>query len=66
MLSEIFFTFFITSAIACILTLSRQLYKSKCEDIECCGLVIKRNVTVEEKIDEIEIHNRTESKDNNV
>jgi len=66
MLSEIFYTFFITSVIACILTLSRQIYKSKCEDIECCGLTIKRNVVLEEKIDEIEINNRTESKENNV
>lgn len=64
MLSEIFYTFFITSVIACVLTLSRQIYKSKCEDIECCGLVIKRNVVLEEKLDEIEINNRTESKEN--
>jgi hypothetical protein len=64
MLSEIFYTFFITSVIACVLTLSRQIYKSKCEDIECCGLVIKRNVILEERIDEYEIQNRTESKEN--
>lgn len=66
MLSEIFFSFLITSIIACLLTITRQIYKSKCEDVRCCGLVIKRNVMLEEKIDEIEIVNRKESKENNV
>lgn len=65
MLSEVFFSMLITSIIACLLTISRQIYKSKCENIECCGLVVKRNVVIEEKIDEIEI-NRKESKENNV
>jgi hypothetical protein len=64
MLSEIFWSFFITSIIACLLTASRLLYKSKCENIECCGLIIKRNVSLEEKIDEIEINDRVESKEN--
>jgi hypothetical protein len=65
MLSEIFFSFLITSIIACVLTITRQIYKSKCENIECCGLMIKRNVILEEKLDEIDI-NRKESKENNV
>jgi len=64
MLSEIFWSFFITSIIACILASTKLLYKSKCENISCCGLVIKRNVELEEKVDEIELQRRNESKEN--
>jgi hypothetical protein len=64
MLSEVFYSMLITSVIACLLTITRQIYKSKCENIECCGLVIKRNVVLEEKVDEIELQRRNESKEN--
>ena len=67
MLSEVFYSMLITSVIACLLTITRQIYKSKCENIECCGLIIKRNVILEEKMDEIEFdrrNNRNDSKEN--
>ena len=70
MFSEIFYSFLITSLIGCSLGIMRMLYKSKCENVMCCGLEIKRNVALEEKADELEMQmknnnkvNKTESKD---
>ena len=34
-------------------------YKSKCRKIACCGIVIDRDVEGEEKIDTLEMVNRT-------
>ena len=53
MLSEIFFTFLVTSIIACFLGTARMLYKSKCRSVECCGFKIERDTGAEEKVDEI-------------
>ena len=68
MMSEIFWSFLITSIIAFCTVVVRMFYKSKCEEIQCCGLLIKRNVILEEKADEIELQqknvNNTESKKN--
>lgn len=59
MLSEVFWSLFLTSSIGCILAIGRMCYKSKCEKIELCGLIIKRNVLVEEKEMEFEqTHNQ--------
>ena len=67
MFSEIFYSFLITSLIGCTLGIMRMLYKSKCEEVNCWGLNIKRNVALEEKADELELQmkskvNNTESK----
>ena len=67
MFSEIFYSFLITSIIGCSLGIMRMLYKSKCEEVNCWGLKIKRNVALEEKADELELQmkskvNNTESK----
>ena len=67
MFSEIFYSFLITSIIGCSLGIMRMLYKSKCEEVNCWGLKIKRNVALEEKADELEMQikskvNNTESK----
>ena len=70
MFSEIFFSFLVSSIIACSLAVVRMLYKSKCQDVKCCGLEIKRDVALEQKEDELELQmknnnkvNKTESKD---
>jgi len=57
MLSEIFWSFLITSIIGCGLALSRLCYKSKCSSIEVSyrGIKIIRDVDNEEKLDEINI-----------
>jgi hypothetical protein len=41
------------------------LYKSKCTHVRCCGIDIERNVQVEEELDEMEIQQRQEHKNNN-
>jgi len=69
-MSEIFWSFLITSLIAFFTVIVRMCYKSKCENIQCglTGITIKRNVVLEEKTDEIELQQKniikTESKDN--
>ena len=58
MLSEVFWSFFLTSTIGCILGVMRMLYKSKCKRCEFCGVVVERDVQVEEREDEIEMNQR--------
>ena len=53
--SQIFWTFFITTMCGFLLALGRQMYKSKCTEIDVCCIHIKRDVTSEEKIDEIQM-----------
>jgi hypothetical protein len=40
----------------------RFCYKSKCKTIDFCGVHIERDITMEEKIDEIEMVKGDESK----
>jgi len=47
MLSEVFLSFVVSSAIACILTLAQYLYKSKCDKVRCGCISIHRNVDLE-------------------
>ena len=67
MLSEIFLTFSVTSFIGCFLTLSRQIYKSKCRNFSFCGITVERDIKAEEHIDQLElekIKSETKSVDN--
>ena len=50
--SQVFYLTIISMGIAFILALSRQMYKSKCSKIECCGIVIERDTEREAEIDE--------------
>lgn len=58
-LSEVFYTFLITSVVGFILALGRICYKSKCTSIDFCCLKITRNVEVELKED-LELGNKEE------
>jgi hypothetical protein len=51
MLSEVFWTFLITSTIGLCLGIARMLYKSKCKSFSCCGLRIERDVEMEVELD---------------
>jgi hypothetical protein len=51
MLSEVFYTFLITSTIGLILAIARICYKSKCREVNLCCFKIVRDVEGEEKID---------------
>lgn len=68
MLSEIFWSFFMTSIIGCMLSITRMCYKSKCSTCEFCGIKIIRDVALEEKEQEFIINhnaiNNNESKEN--
>ena len=55
MLSEVFYTFLITSVIGCIMGILRMIYKSKCKRCSWCGIVIERDIEAEEKIDELDL-----------
>ena len=55
MLSEVFWSFFLTSVIGCIMGILRMIYKSKCKRCSWCGVVIERDTEAEEKIDELEL-----------
>jgi hypothetical protein len=58
MLSEVFYTFLITTASALVLKLCSMAYKSKCKEVDFCCLKIIRDVEIEEKGDEFEIKNK--------
>jgi hypothetical protein len=50
-LSEVFYTFLITSVIGLLLGVGRICYKSKCSSIDVCCIKVVRNVEVEMKED---------------
>jgi hypothetical protein len=60
-LSEVFYTFAITSGVGLILAIAKLCFKSKCSDIEICCLKIKRDTEAEEKEFEIESKQKTNS-----
>ena len=62
--SEMFWTFFITSILACILKLSSSIYKSKCSHIKCCGFDVERNVQLEEREHEYDIEHNVYKSEN--
>jgi hypothetical protein len=68
MLTEVFLSFAISSFIACFLTLSRQIYKSKCKNFSFCGINIERDTEAEEHIDKLELETKKGEKkeDNNI
>lgn len=53
MLSEVFWSFFLTSIIGCIMGILKMLYKSKCKTCFCCGIKIERDINAETEIDEL-------------
>ena len=57
MFTEMFWSFMITSIIACVLALVQYLFKSKCDNIECCCIKIHRSVELEsnEAITQVEL-----------
>ena len=51
-LSEVFWTFLITSCIGLLLAIAKLCYKSKCKEVNMCCFKIVRDTEGEEKIDE--------------
>jgi hypothetical protein len=50
-LSEVFYTFLITSAIGLLIGIARICYKSKCKTVDMCCLKIVRDVEIEKEED---------------
>jgi ABC-type amino acid transport system permease subunit len=50
-LSEVFYTFLITSVIGLLLGVGRICYKSKCSSIDLCCIKVVRNIDAEVKED---------------
>jgi hypothetical protein len=50
-MSEVFWTFFITSMIGLILKGGSMLYKSKCREVSCCCIKIVRDIEAELEVD---------------
>lgn len=55
MLSETFWSVFVGLGFAFLGLTIKACLRSKCDNVEFCGIRIHRNVEVEEKIDEIEL-----------
>jgi hypothetical protein len=53
MLSEVFWTFLISSVCGVILVGVRLCYKSKCKEVSVCCFKITRDVEGEEKLDAV-------------
>ena len=68
MLSEVFWTFLITSSIGFVIGALRLCYKSKCETIEisCRGIRIVRDTVGEEKLDEVQRQNSNKEEEQKV
>jgi len=54
MLSEIFWTFVVTSIVGLVIVISKLCFKSKCRNIDFCCLRIERDVQ-EEKGDDVKL-----------
>jgi len=61
-MSEVFWTFFITSIIGLLLALGKLCYKSKCQEINVCCFKVVRNIEAEVKED-IEIGDTSQKGD---
>lgn len=62
-LTESFYVFFVSSILACLGLGMRTLYKSKCIKFSCCGLMVERDVAVEEQFDNVQLQ-RANSENN--
>jgi hypothetical protein len=50
-MSEVFWTFFITTVAGMGMVGLRLCYKSKCRKVSCCGLEIERDIDIEMRED---------------
>jgi hypothetical protein len=60
-LSEVFWSFLITSVIGLLLGVGRICYKSKCKSVDCCCIKVIRDVEIEREED-LELGNEESKK----
>ena len=66
-LSEVFYVCLVTTVSGLIIKLASMIFKSKCSECSFCGIIIRRDVILEEKETEFELlHKRPSSPTNNV
>ena len=65
-MTEVFWSFFITSIIGCALAGGRMLYKSKCKEMSLCCIHFVRDVEGEEKLDTMQLQRIQNNEDNNL
>jgi hypothetical protein len=66
MLSEVFWSFTITSTIGCFLAITALLYRSKCKEVSCCGCKIIRDIEAEVELDERNVERQESKSPNNI
>lgn len=54
-MSEVFWSFLITSMVGFVIALLKLCYKSKCKEVSCCCFKIVRDIESEVEVDEIEL-----------
>ena len=60
-MSEVFWTFFITTLSGMMIIGLRLCYKSKCKRVKCCGIEIERDIEIEMKEDMHEMENKNQA-----
>lgn len=64
MMTEIFYTFVISSSIGLIITITRMCYKSKCKEINIgCIKIIRDTETEEKELEFTTTHQKTETEE---
>lgn len=61
--SEIFWGSVLVTLSGLILKLVSMLFKSKCSEVSCCGILIKRDVITEEREHEYDIEHHVNTKE---
>lgn len=61
--SEIFWGSVLVTLSGLVLKLVSMMFKSKCSEFSCCGLVVKRDVITEEREHEYDIEHHVNTKE---
>ena len=64
-MSEVFWTFFVSSMVGFIIAIMKMCYKSKCREVSFCCIKIIRDTEAEEKETEFVLTHRPNSPNNN-
>ena len=64
MMSEVFWSMFLTTSVAFVLAVGRLCYKSKCSSIQMGCIKIVRNIEVEEREDDLEMKMKQTQQEN--
>jgi len=62
-LSEVFWSFFISSCVGLLVIIGKLCYKSKCKEVNCCCIKFTRDTQAEIEIDEQQPQQQTNNQD---